>query len=325
MFNYYAIEAFMKIGNHKYNDEDFNNYFFNTLKNFGNERLNLLQKDKINEKELPDHSYTYNSLGYRSDEFESPSEILAAGCSHTWGVGVPDNNNWPYFLSKETGMSVSNTALPGRSVAEIIKGVFAYFKEVGNPKIICIYLPDLYRYSTVKTAGYMHPISERPSIVCHTNVSASTHKIVDRPKYLSAPYFIEEVVTEEMAIWSNLFYIEILEQYCKTAGIDLYYTFWEDSTDRLINYVKSVSDNIYNRYYNFDNNNWQPPLEKSLDQFYYKDNKKTLCHSELINEINKPYWSMAGDKDLNSITHIGVHRHIHVAERFAELINGVQK
>ncbi len=69
--------------------------------------------------------YFHNSLGYRGDEFEPNKEvgtirIVTIGGSTTYGVGVNNEDTWPFQLEQELGepFEVINLGIPGHSSAE---------------------------------------------------------------------------------------------------------------------------------------------------------------------------------------------------------------
>ena len=49
-----------------------------------------------------DFKYRFNSLGFRSNEIvHGKDSLVTFGCSHTLGVGVPENYRWSDLISKE--------------------------------------------------------------------------------------------------------------------------------------------------------------------------------------------------------------------------------
>lgn len=88
-----------------------------------------------------------NTLGYRCDEFSEPSEILFGGCSNTFGYSLDPEYSWPSLVhqNKFKQSPFHSLGMNGASTIEIIFNVFNYFKNVGNPKIVCLLLPELYR------------------------------------------------------------------------------------------------------------------------------------------------------------------------------------
>lgn len=59
--------------------------------------------------------YTFNSYGFRSDEFEEASvpSILFLGCSYTVGVGIRIEDSFTSIISKELGFRNYNLGLGG--------------------------------------------------------------------------------------------------------------------------------------------------------------------------------------------------------------------
>jgi len=63
-----------------------------------------------------DITYKFNSLGYRSAEFDvSGPKLLAIGCSTVFGTGLPLHEMFVELVSKNLGVICCNLALPGRS------------------------------------------------------------------------------------------------------------------------------------------------------------------------------------------------------------------
>jgi hypothetical protein len=84
------------------------------------------------------NTYTYNSLGYRGDEFPLiGKKIMAVGCSHTEGIGVNDDETWPHYLSKLLNHSHINFGFTGRSNDYISRCILTFIEEI-QPDIVCI-------------------------------------------------------------------------------------------------------------------------------------------------------------------------------------------
>lgn len=49
-----------------------------------------------------DIEYKFNSHGYRGSEFGETADnrVLVVGCSHTFGIGMPYEETWPYLLTE---------------------------------------------------------------------------------------------------------------------------------------------------------------------------------------------------------------------------------
>jgi hypothetical protein len=60
-------------------------------------------------------SYTFNSHGFRTKEFDSDIDIVCFGCSFTMGTGVKVEDTWPMQVQSLTGMQVANLGHAGSS------------------------------------------------------------------------------------------------------------------------------------------------------------------------------------------------------------------
>jgi hypothetical protein len=105
--------------------------------------------------ELADLYSTPNSHGLRSHEFkvehEGRNHVLFAGCSVTFGEGIPEEYIWPKLVYDRIssflhGMSgYFNVGINGGNHVDIIKQVLTYIKEHGDPDTIFINFPDTQR------------------------------------------------------------------------------------------------------------------------------------------------------------------------------------
>lgn len=116
-----------------------------------------LTKLNIQHYPVPDvdlvNFYKINSMGFRSDEFTDKHDgqhILFAGCSMTFGDGIPLQYLWAHKLyskiKAEHGASgYFNIASNGASVGVIIENTYKYIKKYGKPDYVFMLLPDLQR------------------------------------------------------------------------------------------------------------------------------------------------------------------------------------
>lgn len=117
-----------------------------------------LKKVGDGSKTIEDIIRKANSSGLRSDEFTDNHDglhVLFAGCSVTFGDGMPDDLIWPSLvysrLSDTHKMSgFYNVAFNGANHIQIIHQVYKYIGLYGNPDIILINLPDINR---IRDAG----------------------------------------------------------------------------------------------------------------------------------------------------------------------------
>lgn len=105
-------------------------------------------------------SYTRNSKGFRSAEFDNndPIKILYAGCSLTEGVGLPIEHTWQAFIneriSSEIGKPIKmyNIGVGGLSIDAIIRYTYITIKNEGfRPDVVMLLLPSPARNELVKT------------------------------------------------------------------------------------------------------------------------------------------------------------------------------
>lgn len=95
------------------------------------------------EETIGTHTYSHNSSGYRGAEFQPKSDkirIIVIGGSTTYGVGVNDNETWPYYLDSLLGTDyeVLNLAIPGHSCVEHVIQVSMYL-EGFQPDVVLVH------------------------------------------------------------------------------------------------------------------------------------------------------------------------------------------
>ena len=107
-----------------------------------------IPKNAIYDKDI---TYTFNEYGFRSDRFDERSDvnILTCGCSNTVGVGVNQEESWPFILKEtiqQTGKSVSvyNIATSGASSQYVVRSIYKTI-DILNPTYIFIYWPPFTR------------------------------------------------------------------------------------------------------------------------------------------------------------------------------------
>lgn len=92
--------------------------------------------------------YRSNSLGFRSDEFDSSYEsFIALGDSNTYGAYQYENRTWPYFLSKLLNKKYFNLGAPGASIAQCYHILKDYIHKI-NPSEVFFLIPSLEREYT---------------------------------------------------------------------------------------------------------------------------------------------------------------------------------
>lgn len=258
--------------------------------------------------------YKYNNMGYRSEDFDKPKELLVLGCSQTEGQGMIDEFTWPNILSKTLGIKFDRLAMRGDSIQGQVSKAFEYFRLVGNPKLIVGTFP-LYRleipivdkiYNFSKNINYYNRDKARSKGVLPITLNKISE---DMSKYLKRPFDPREVITRESAMHISFTFISMLEQYCETNNIGIVWNIWEDEDQGLYKYIK-YNDKIshvlknYNSYYEGPENpfNKDPGFKLNME-----------CHSEYSSH---PLFNKASDYSQESIGHWSIHKHLHVAESF---------
>lgn len=138
-------------------EEDISKWFLPKATPLGCHTLKLTQ---LNIEKFPvpgvdfDSFYKLNSLGFRSDEFTKKhrpgQHVLFAGCSMTFGDGIPLQYLWArklYLKLNEIGVASGfyNVASNGASISQMLDNTTKYIKEYGKPEYIFMLIPDLNR------------------------------------------------------------------------------------------------------------------------------------------------------------------------------------
>jgi hypothetical protein len=323
------------------NKERVQKMFYNNISNENIKYIHTLGKSGHKNDNI---TYSYNSLGFRGKEFEPEEDLVIAGCSQTFGMGLEENYIWGNVVANSLGYKASNISMPGASTESIINNIYAYFKEYGHPKMLLALFPDMYRFQIPTNRKYITSSSiknegpepyEQPYM---TYLYLDKQEQSKKPKYQKIPFDLEEIITPEIAFFYNMKSIIILNQYCNALGIKFYWASWRPELDIAITKIKSDSKD-YENYVSLDIFNWytkhsfeEDPfgVEKNLieSEYYHKDyaldcyncyNEQECdmivnCHEELF-ESNKNLFHHGNDR-----AHIGSHKHQHIAEKFIERI-----
>jgi hypothetical protein len=195
-------------------------------------------------------SYISNSFGHRSDEFsrlnKDKTNVLFAGCSQTFGSGLPVEETWPSILyqwMKTDNPEVSFgpyqvLSFTGGSIEKIVQNIFKYCHLFGNPNIIYFLAPDIDRqigYGLLEYPG----AKERNDVnfVDHVNMRTVTKEEIGSGK-------VEQVMSAEASILRSVYTLRMLEIFCIANNIELIWNTWgpEDALYRMIDFKKFRSD-----------------------------------------------------------------------------------
>lgn len=279
------------------------------------ERVHIVPEDE--QKNDPKNLYTYNSLNFRSPEFFEDPDILTIGCSHTWGVGVPDGTLWPAVLAKQLNLSYANLGVPGASIYSAINVAMAYVEKYGKPKHIVGLLPDFRRLSIIQRtdvntsikdlrnleerAGYESNLLEFGSVFFSDPEPGQGSLIA---KYSKKPHSFSDVLPIEVPLFINIAYLNLFQKYCESNEISLSLSSWDDDTVDVFRHL-----NISNFYYlKYERDTVEG------DYIYIND-----CHPNAAEE-HGDNWYKGADHTKDFSGHIGIHRHLDYAEMFAKKI-----
>ena len=308
------------------------------------------QDTTISELVDPYNDYTLNQHGHRGPEFRSGIDFLAAGCSQTYGIGVPENGTWAALLAEGSDMSYANISLPGGSIEWVVDSVLSYFREFGNSKYLFILFPDLFRVEIAVNPGISksrdHDVNDFFSYGADDDVYSGLIELDSLdPNYSNAPrtsrrpHFAEETLAAEEAIRRSVKAIRYLEQYCLASGIKFVWGSWSDDLIDLATHIPEQ--------YAFGNfidlmgmHEWDStqvegefdkPVDMKLDHSDDKGCDQTKldsgkcrcyvdCHKEYSNSFQDAF-HFGTDRHVNKGQgHIGVHKHLHIAEDFLAAI-----
>lgn len=201
------------------------------------------------------NKYTLNSYLYRGPEFRADIDLICAGCSQTYGIGVPDGGTWPNFVGEDLNASYVNLSAPGASIEWIVNSILNYIYTFGRPrKGILVFFPDMLRgevavngTSTASrewgTSDFVQSAWNNDNrvtgIISHQSVSGYSV-----PKLLKKPYEVEDTISKEEAFRKSLKAIQTLEMYCKETTIPLLWGSWSND----INYLGEHHPELFDNY-----------------------------------------------------------------------------
>lgn len=256
--------------------------------------------------------YMTNNLNFRDlvDIIPGdPADILALGCSHTYGLGVPQEYTWSSMLEKKSNMRVANLGICGASAQQIINFAMYYINNIGKPKQIFAVFPNTQRhYNVIDGIFFKNKRIQKEKAFLTTSFIETMNwysgEIYKKEKIVKLPTYPEIVIPPQEPIKIFIESIYTMQTISSLAGIDFYWGTWDDL------FVKYLKDSFFN--------DERFCLNKNI--FIDLDNEKTVndckkCDSSLMEEKHLNVWDLGSDK-----RHFGIHWHKHVAEHFMNKI-----
>lgn len=257
--------------------------------------------------------YIINEFGYRSfDKFQQNVDLLAMGCSNTWGHGLPIDSTWPEMLRSENIKTINSIASNGDSAMGQVIKFFHYVKMFGNPKNVVGVFPAG-RMEFPLESGRWH-ISNKEKTYTLINDDVASIILSDPhdenfKEYLTAPYDPNDLLTKDVTRYFTHTFIDILETYCHMFGINFKYTIWErdyrvaqgdDYENSLLEYMQKTKNNFFT---------WDYPRET----FFITEEEKNLeCHSEY--KDHPQFYRGSDFIEGKKIGHWGLHNNLHLAD-----------
>jgi hypothetical protein len=90
-------------------------------------------------------TYSYNSNGFRDEEFDDRPCGIALGDSFTEGIGLPAQSIWPTLLSARIETHVWNLGAGGGSIETVFR-LFDYYVLALKPQFVCVLMPTCQRF-----------------------------------------------------------------------------------------------------------------------------------------------------------------------------------
>lgn len=260
------------------------------------------------------NEYNLNSYGHRGPEPSAQTELLLAGCSQTFGLGVVQEKIWTEELASRLGLSHATYAAPGWSVQDITSAIMRHVDIYGKPKMVVALLPDFKRSvmplrfdvnSFINRGGHM---AREGTIVTTLNYANDPPKDANGPRhrYIKKPYDLYEVTPFELPFYLSAQSLATLISFCKAADIQLIWSSWNQG---VLNLYKALSLEGYN--------------ELDVSGFMYRDTQErhqfveshSDCHLDLKNKYPQNFHEAFGNPH-----HMTLHEHVHLAEAFEEFI-----
>lgn len=318
---------------------------------WGKPRLNWMLPNGDNEKlkSLPPFDsrkiYRSNNYGFRSDDFNTPAQLLFAGCSWTYGSGLDEEFIWGNMLAKKLDMTAANIGISGASWEMIVDSILGYIEEIGHvPYVVCLF-PDFYRY-TFPVDGNFISLEKSSELEGTTGYAENFFSSVypldfydkNYPRIVKRPFNPEHVFSQEMAIYQSFKAVRRLEEFCQSREIDLKWTTWNPAAGEVIDRVGQTREDLkFNFYFSSqpygiyayfkETNNFRAHVHtNSYGSFCTANHAGTDCSCYLICHLEeeKQYESSrqfhhALDIEQNfQGVHPGIHTQLHILEAFLD-------
>jgi hypothetical protein len=266
--------------------------------------------------------YEINRFGFRG-EIDQSSDILASGCSITFGLGVPESGRWTNFLSNKINKSVTNLGSPGASVESICNNIIQYSLMNKMPKEIFCLFPDFFRsmvvvdkefYRSKVSRGSVGKSEDLSLIYCNPDIEIYKESLF---MDIKDQKYIEDYRSPHQLILDSVNSIYILESFCLINNIKLHWTTWDLPSSLIMQELSNLKDFKLKNFRSFFTANNM----KRIGSFVY-DNCKSYHDSDFKDNLcwhKGSDYSIINYKKTSEMAHPGIHLHYHVSDFFYNL------
>lgn len=270
-----------------------------------------------------DNTYKINSLGFRGKVYEN-AEVLASGCSITFGLGIPESGRWTNILSNKINKDIMNLGNPGASVETMCNHIIQYCLNNKMPKEIFCLFPDFFRNMVVADKEFYKSRVKRRSDDTPKDILRLTfcNPIIMKTKdsifmEIEDKKYIEDSLSPHQLILNSINYIYMLESFCLTNNIKLHWTTWDLPSSIIMEKLTKIK--------NFKLKNFLMLLPPNAEETF-NFSLPNICSLSHDSEFkNTMYWDKGSDYSIinykkdRSTAHPGIHFQEHVAELFYNL------
>jgi hypothetical protein len=306
--------------------------FFSDTKQVGNylpgskDVVSSSRSKKDNAVETIDEVNTYeiNSIGCRG-EVDENSEIIASGCSITFGLGVPEKGRWTNLLSKKINKSITNLGSPGASVESICFDVIQYCMNNKMPKQIFCFFPDFFRsvvvvdkefYKSRVNRGSMGTRDPLEQIFCNPRIMQKKRSIfmeIENQKY------IEDSTSPHQLILDSVKFIYILESFCLSNNIKLHWSTWNTPSSYILEELSQIQNFKLKNFTSFyPPNSEYTGMGQPIMEMCNPDTHEHEFKDHPSWPVGSDYAFIDGEKTFKN-SHPGIHTQEHISDFFYNL------
>jgi hypothetical protein len=276
------------------------------------------------------NDYYLNNLKFRDKrdwEKEKPAEIIALGCSNTFGLAIPQEYTWPSILESLTKKTVANLGVIGAGAEQILSSFLLYLDTVGTPKYVFACFPDHLRYSHIADGFFCsldpaYSNNKTQKVISYLRTSDYiTGDINIKDKIIKLPMDPKYTISTQESLSQYISSIYVIEKICKFLNIEFYWGTWNIETQKLFlnnffldkefcldkkNHVEEIKSNMTTSSSSNEENNYHLNDCKSSHSI---DKKEFEKHRDEM-------WIIGSDRN-----HLGIHWQYHTAENFIKKIS----